>query len=87
METNTVSYQFHTSTVDAWENMLQRIDEAEHSIWLEEYVIDPDTIGGRFTQALEKKAKQGLEVRLIGGDAKPLRHLMSFNDWSNLVRR
>ncbi len=43
----------------AW---LKEIDKASHSIFLENYIIHYDTIGGQFVDALIRKAKAGVRV-------------------------
>lgn len=58
-------YRFHTSCQSSWEAMLSRIDEASHSIYLEEFILLPDKIGMRFLNALYKKASEGVKVKVL----------------------
>ncbi len=48
--------------------MLQEIEKAEHFIHMEFYKIANDITGNKFFDAIKKKAKQGVEVRLIYDD-------------------
>ena len=52
-------------TTDAWEGMLKQCEQAKKSIDFEEYIFDPDKIGGRFVDILEQKAQEGIKVRLL----------------------
>lgn len=44
---------------------LQSLREAKHSIHLEYYIFDMDTIGKEVLRILEKKAQEGIAVRLL----------------------
>ena len=58
---------FH-KTEDVWEAQLRDIEQATHSILLEQYIIEDFAQGGigrRFLEALMKKAREGVEVRCI----------------------
>lgn len=57
--------KFHTNSNAAWKAMLNACSEAENSIYIEEYVLDPDDIGTRFIALAERKAKQGVTVKLL----------------------
>lgn len=48
--------------------MLHDIEQAKHHIHAEYYIIESDETGEAFKNALIKKAKEGLEVRLIYDD-------------------
>lgn len=50
---------------EAFPVMLEAIDDAKRFISLETYIIQPDTIGTRFRDALTAAAKRGVEVRVI----------------------
>jgi len=50
------------ATFDA---LLKAIEEAKEHVHMEYYIIENDNIGNRVKDALIKKAKEGLEVRLI----------------------
>jgi cardiolipin synthase A/B len=49
----------------AFPSMLEAIAEAKHFISLETYIIQPDSIGTRFRDALTEAAARGVEVRVI----------------------
>ncbi len=65
MTDSTPQYQFHTSTTDAWHAMLKACSDAKKSIYLEEYILSPDTIGTAFVDVLSRKAQEGLTVKLL----------------------
>lgn len=48
--------------------VLRAIEEAQHHIHLEYYIIDNDTIGNQLKEALIQKARQGVQVRFIYDD-------------------
>lgn len=48
--------------------LLQAIDEAKHHIHLLYYIIDNDEIGGRLRDALIRRAREGVEVRVLYDD-------------------
>lgn len=50
-----------------FKDMLEAIDKAEHTIFLETYILKSDVIGQRFKRHLVKKAKEGVKV-YIGFD-------------------
>ncbi len=56
---------YYTSTTDAWEAMLNACAQASSSIYMEEYVFEPDTIGNKFMDIFIEKARAGAEVRLL----------------------
>ena len=58
-------HAYHTNTTDAWEAMLSACERATKSIHLEEYVLDPDTIGTRFCEVLKRQAFAGVKVHLL----------------------
>ncbi len=60
-----VSTHFYTKTGDAWDDMLKDIEGAEKSIDIEQYIFSIDVIGTRFLDLLQKKALQGIRVRLL----------------------
>ena len=54
------------STVnETWQNLLSDLEKAEDSIVCEEYTVDDKEIGTKFLKILLKKAKAGLEVKLL----------------------
>lgn len=62
---------------DAWYSILADIDAAQKSIDIEQYIFSPDTIGQKCIEALIKKAKQGLKVRVLVDGAGSFRFLQS----------
>lgn len=48
-----------------FERMLDAIQTATHSVWLEMYWIEDDELGRRFLDALASAASRGLDVRLL----------------------
>lgn len=50
---------------DAFAALLAAIESAEHSIDLEYYIFLDDAIGQQFCDAVERKAEQGVRVRLL----------------------
>ncbi|MCS7161205.1 MAG: cardiolipin synthase [Gemmatales bacterium] len=57
--------RFYHQTRDAFEDMFQAIDQAEHHIHLEYFIVRADMTGGRLLEKLIAKAQQGVEVRLL----------------------
>ncbi len=59
-----------------FESMLGDIDQAQHRIWMETYIFADDASGTAIAQALMRRARQGLDVRLlydtVGSTATPL---------------
>jgi len=45
--------------------MLQAIESATRSIDIEQFIITPNEVGLRFFEALKKKAREGIKVRLL----------------------
>ncbi|MDX9722174.1 MAG: cardiolipin synthase [Myxococcota bacterium] len=45
--------------------LFEAIESAQHFVHVEYYIIQPDSVGERLRQALLRKAKEGLEVRLL----------------------
>ncbi len=62
---NNLYYKFHTSTTDAWNAMISGCKNAKKTIYLEEYVLNPDKIGSSFVEVLSQKAREGLKVKLL----------------------
>ncbi|QYR24276.1 cardiolipin synthase [Paenibacillus sp. sptzw28] len=54
-----------TNGHDTYEAILEAIEKAKHHIHLDYYTIRSDNIGGRFKDALIRKAEEGIEVRII----------------------
>jgi len=53
---------------DAFEQIIAELEKAEKHIHLEYYIIDDDRIGNEIRRILIRKAKEGLEVRIIFDD-------------------
>lgn len=51
--------------VELYEVMLSEIENAEHHIFLETFIWKGDSLGRRFVEALERKAREGVEVYVI----------------------
>ena len=58
-------YRFYTDTRNTWKAMLSSIAAAEHSIYLEMYILENDATGNDFLSELERKAREGVKVILI----------------------
>jgi cardiolipin synthase len=56
---------FYTEGQPAYEAKLAAIEAAQHHIHLEYFIVQPDASGQRFRDALVRKARAGVEVRLI----------------------
>jgi cardiolipin synthase len=50
---------------EAFPAMLDAIEAAQQSIWLETYIFESDTIGRIFIEALAKRAREGIEVLIL----------------------
>ena len=51
--------------VRLYETMLSEIENARHHIFLETFIWKGDSVGKRFVEALERKAREGVEVYVI----------------------
>ena len=63
----------------AYKAMLERIDEARHSISLATYIFGGDAVGRRFIEALARAGSRGVEVRVIldpVGSREHRRHIL-----------
>jgi len=49
----------------AFEDLWKAIETAKKRVWLETYMIEPDSIGLKTLSLLEKAAKNGCEIRII----------------------
>lgn len=58
-------YRFYDDPLRMYNAMLEDIDHAEHSIIIETYKYGNDQIGIKFRDALTKKARQGVSIRLM----------------------
>ena len=53
---------------EKFEQLLKDIDQAKNHIHIQYYIIQNDELGKRFIQALTKKAKEGVKVRVLYDD-------------------
>lgn len=60
-----MKYTFYTTSEKAWDAMLEAIAGAQHSIYLEMYIFVDNTSGHGFFDALARKAKEGVRVRVV----------------------
>jgi cardiolipin synthase len=49
----------------AFEAMLTAVESARHHVHLEYFIFQPDELGRRFVDLLTRKAREGVEVRLV----------------------
>jgi cardiolipin synthase len=64
----------------AYEAMVQAIESARHHIHMEFFIFQPDASGRRFLELLARKAREGVEVRLLY-DAMGSRRLFRWHLW------
>lgn len=57
--------KIYTDGQDKFHDLLNHIANAKHHIHLEYYIIKNDNLGNRLLDLLEKKAKEGIEVRFL----------------------
>jgi len=57
--------QVFSSAQETYDDMLRAIDAAAHHVHLEYYIFRPDDTGKLFVEHLAKKARAGVEVRLL----------------------
>jgi len=50
---------------EAYPAMLRAMDDARHSIYLATYILDTDTLGLRFIDALTRAVQRGVDVRVL----------------------
>ncbi|MCM1262600.1 MAG: cardiolipin synthase [Butyrivibrio sp.] len=60
--------KYFADGIDYWEALVQDIETAEHFIFLEYFIIGEGAMWNKILEILEKKAVQGVEVRLIYDD-------------------
>jgi cardiolipin synthase A/B len=54
-----------TSTKEAWQTMLKMCESAKDSIYMEQFLFEPDQYGREFLDIFIKKSKEGVTVKLI----------------------
>lgn len=57
--------KIYTDGQDKFYDLLNNIENAKHHVHLEYYIIKNDNLGNRLLDLLEKKAKEGIEVRFL----------------------
>lgn len=60
--------EFYKDGLEKFERLLDDIDKAKHHIHLEYFIVKDGIIGKRIKDTLIKKAKEGVEVRLLYDD-------------------
>lgn len=58
-------YKVYPSTKEAWKAMYHALEHAKKSIYWQVYIMVDDSVGSGFFKLLEKKAKEGVDVKLI----------------------
>lgn len=53
---------------ETFEEILAAIESANHHVHIEYYIVEDDAIGRKFSEALIRKAKEGVQVRFIYDD-------------------
>ncbi len=59
------TWKFTTTTTDGWEMLLKDISQAKESIYMEQFLFYPDSVGQKFMELFIKKANEGCTVKLI----------------------
>jgi cardiolipin synthase A/B len=62
------SIKVYNNGKDAFGVILNEIEKAKHHIHLQYYIIEDDKLGNKFKELLIRKAKEGVEVRVIYDD-------------------
>ncbi len=60
-----MKWEFYKTTEEAWSSMKRALRRAEHSIFLESYILIDDEAGHEFVNILVEKAQAGLDVKII----------------------
>ena len=58
-------YMVYSDPIVFNDQMLKDINNAKKSIYLETYIFDKDKLGGCYKEALIKKAKEGVKIKLL----------------------
>lgn len=82
--TRAIDWKLFRHSGEAWESMLADCEAAQVSIDLEQYIFEYDAIGKRFAEMLKRKAKEGIQVRLLC-DAAGSYNLYNSTQASDLV--
>jgi cardiolipin synthase len=65
--------QLLTTGEKIYQALAQQIDEASRSCWIMTFILSPDPVGLDIIDRLARKAKQGLDVRLLVDDLGSMR--------------
>ncbi|MCA9613975.1 MAG: cardiolipin synthase [Sandaracinus sp.] len=57
--------ELYTEGAPTYAALAEAIEQATHHVHLEYYIWDPDTVGTRFRDLLTRRAKEGIEVRVL----------------------
>ena len=60
--------EYYSSGETLWKAMLQRLETAEHYIFLEYFIIEEGRMWGDILKVLKRKAQQGVKVRVLYDD-------------------
>lgn len=58
-------FALYTDGTEAYSALLQEIEKAQESIFISTYVFNSDAVTARILKALTRKAKEGVEVKLL----------------------
>ncbi len=67
--------EFYSPAEEAEEALMEAIEQAEHYLFLEYFILSPGQIWDRVLAALERKAAHGVDVRLLYDDFGCIQHL------------
>lgn len=65
MNERPTAWKLTSTTEDAWRMMLKTIESAKESIYMEQFLFEPDSAGQEFLKLFIKKAQEGVTVKLI----------------------
>ena len=78
-----------TTGADAFKSLYTDIEQAKEHIHVEFYIIENDKLGNRFRELLERKAREGVRVRIIydylGGWKLPIAWRMSLKNAGEFI--
>ncbi len=87
-----ITEPFHVfdDPIKYYTSMLEDIEAAKHYIYLQTYRVGNDSIGIKFRDALTKKAKEGVEIKVLidswGGNSLPLSFFKELSEFKGEVR-
>ena len=58
-------FQLISNGNEAYQRLMEAIEEAQHSIYLATYIFDNDVVTQALAKALAKKSQQGVDVRIL----------------------